>query len=157
MIAVAQAFLLTEIINREVNMSHHEIPELDTKGLRQFGLILGSILILVFGLLLPWIWNWNNLPNLQWIGTGAIVIAWALIAPDSMRGLYTWWMRIAMVIGNVVNTIILAIVYFIVITPMGSIMRMMGKDPMRRTLDKNVVSYRVISKVAARNHVERPY
>ncbi|NWF39487.1 hypothetical protein F3F96_10110 [Mariprofundus sp. NF] len=138
-------------------MSHHEIPELDTKGLRQFGLMLGAILAVIFGLLLPWAWEWENLPNLQWIGTGVIVIAWALIAPDSMRGLYNGWMRVALVIGHVINSIILAIVYFIVITPMGIVMRLMGKDPMRRTLDKTIASYRVISKVADRNHVERPY
>jgi len=66
-------------------------------------------------------------------------------------------MRVAMFIGNIVNSIILAIVYFIVITPMGMVMRMMGKDPMRRTLDKSVASYRVISKVRDRTHMERPY
>jgi ABC-type uncharacterized transport system permease subunit len=138
-------------------MSHNEIPELDTKGLRQFGLMLGGILAVVFGLLLPWTWELDNLPNVSWIGAGAVVIGWALIAPDSMRGLYNGWMRVALAIGNVINTIILAIVYFIVITPMGVIMRLIGKDPMRRTLDGNVTSYRVISKIAAKNHVERPY
>jgi len=138
-------------------MLHNEIPELDTKGLRQFGLMLGGILVLVFGLLLPWIWEWENLPNLKWIGAGLLIITWALLAPNSMRGLYYGWMRVAMVIGNVVNAVILAIVFFLVITPMGVAMRMMGKDPMCRTLDKSVVSYRVISKVPDKNHVERPY
>jgi len=138
-------------------MPHHEIPELDSKGLRQFGLMLGGILTVLFGFLLPWMWHWDNFPNLQWIGTGAVVIAWALAAPDSMRGLYHGWMRVAMAIGNVVNTFILAIVFYVVITPMGMIMRMMGKDPMHRRLDKSVESYRVNSKVADRSHVERPF
>jgi len=138
-------------------MSHMEIPELDTKGLRQFGLILGAILAVIFGLLLPWIWEWDNLPNFVWIGIGAAITLWALTSPDSMRGLYYGWMRVAMAIGNVVNAIILGFVFFIVITTMGIVMRMMGKDPMRRTLDATVASYRVISKVADKNHVERPY
>jgi len=138
-------------------MSHNEIPDLDTKGLHQFGLMLGGILIVLFGLLLPWSREWENLPNYQWIAIGVLVVAWALIAPDSMRGLYNGWMRIAMAIGNVMNRIILAIVYFIVITPMGIVMRMMDKDPMRRTLNKSVASYRVISQIRDRNHVERPY
>ena len=137
--------------------SHNEIPELDTRGLRQFGLMLGGVLALIFGLLLPWIRKWEHLPDLQWIGAGAVVIAWSLIAPGSMNGLYRGWMRIAMAIGNVINAIVLAIVFFIVITPMGIVMRMVGRDPMHRTLDKSVASYRVISKVAARNHVERPF
>ena len=142
-------------------MSHNEIPELDTAGLRQFGLMLGGILIVIFGFILPWSWEWEweweNLPDYQWIATGALVVAWALIAPDSMRGLYHGWMWVAMKIGHVVNSVILAIVYFLVITPMGLVMRLLGKDPMRRTLDKDVVSYRVISKVPAKDHVERPY
>ena len=138
-------------------MLQNEIPELDTAGLRQFGLMLGCILAVVFGLLLPWTWEWENVPNLQWIASGVLVVAWALIAPNSMRGLYNGWMSVAMVIGNIINSIILATVYYLVITPMGPGMRLLGKDPMRRTLDKTVASYRVISKVAARTHVERPY
>jgi len=62
-----------------------------------------------------------------------------------------------MMIGSVVNATVLAIVFFMVITPMGMIMRMMGKDPMRRKLDKSLASYRMISKVRADNHVERPF
>jgi len=138
-------------------MLHNEIPELDSKGLRQFGLILGGILIVLFGFLLPWSREWDGFPNYLWIMAGTLVVAWALIAPGSMRGLYRGWMRISMMIGNVMNRVILAIVYFIVITPMGVVMRLMDKDPMRRKLDKSVASYRVLSKVRHRNHVERPY
>ena len=60
-------------------------------------------------------------------------------------------------IGHVVNTSILAIVYFIVITPMGMVMRIMGKDAMTRTLDDKLESYRVISKARNPNHTERPF
>jgi hypothetical protein len=138
-------------------MLNQKIPELDTKGLRQFGLMLGAILVIVFGLLLPWIWEWENLPNLYWIGAGAVVVVWALVAPNSMCGFYTGWMRVAMVIGFVINNFILAIVFYIVITPAGIVMRQLGKDPMRRALERNALSYRVQSKVSARNHVERPF
>ena len=138
-------------------MAHQEIPELSSKGLRQFGLILASILILLFGVLLPWVWNWSSFPNQIWIGAGLVILVWALIAPSSMRGLYIGWMRIALVIGDAVNTLILALVFYFVMTPMGVVMRLTGKDPMHRKLDTSLTSYRVISKVRARNHVERPF
>ncbi len=138
-------------------MSHQEIPELDTKGLRQFGLTLGGILAVVFGLLLPWKWEWNALPNWYWIAGGAVIAAWALIDAGSMRSLYRAWMRVAMAIGSVVNAVILAIVFFLLITPMGLLSRMMGKDPMRRSIDANAGSYRVKSKLAERDHMERTY
>jgi len=138
-------------------MPHQEIPELDTKGLRQFGLMLGAIFMVLFGFILPWSWGWESSPNYLWVAIGALVLVWALVAPESMRALYHAWMRVAMAIGNVVNGIILAVVYFVVIAPMGIVMRVMGKDPMCRELDKSMASYRVISKVRDRNHVERPY
>jgi len=138
-------------------MAQEDIPELDSKGLRQFGLILGGVLALVFGCLLPWSWELEQQPNVWWIGAGIAAAIWALLAPDSLRGFYMRWMRVAMAIGHVVNTLILAIVYFIVITPMALVMRLMGKDPMARALDRQAVSYRVLSTVADKKHVERPY
>ena len=138
-------------------MSHHEIPEMDTRGLCRFGLMLGGVLALVFGVLLPWRFDLDQSPNLWWIGGGVLVALWALAAPDSLRGLYMVWMRMAMKISHVVNVLILSVVYFLVIAPMGLIMRAMGRDPMRRRLEPKAESYRVASKPAPRNHVERPF
>lgn len=135
----------------------NDIPKLDTKGLQQFGLILGGILIVGLGLLLPWMWNWHNLPNYIWVGLGLVIIIWALVAPDLLRNLYVNWMRVAMIIGHVVNSVILAAVFFIVITPMALIMNILGKDPMSRKLDKNIQSYRINSKIPNKNHFERPF
>lgn len=138
-------------------MARHDIPELDTKGLRQFGLILGGIFCFLFGLLLPWLWDWKSLPNWIFIGIGIVIIIWALLAPDSMRTLYNGWMRIALLIGNTVNMFILAIVFYLVIMPMGLFMRVLGKDPLRLKLDHQTKSYRVESKVNPKSHMERPF
>jgi hypothetical protein len=138
-------------------MAGHDIPELDTKGLRQFGLILGGLLCVLFGFLLPWLWNWDALPNWVFIGLGIATIIWALLAPDSIKPLYYGWMRIALLIGNTINSIILAIVFFGVITPMGLFMRILGKDPLRRKIDEQAKSYRVVSKARPKNHMERPF
>jgi len=138
-------------------MSYQEIPMLDSKGLRQFGLMLGIFVALVFGMLLPWIWEWEDLPNFAWIGVGGLLLLWAVLAPGSMKGLYIVWMRVALIIGLIVNFIILSSVFFFLITPMGLVFRVLGKDPMRRSFDDSAMSYRVASKVAAPNHVERPY
>lgn len=138
-------------------MQHQKIPELDCKGLQQFGFILAFILVGVFGFLLPWKWQWNALPNWYFIGGGIVIAAWALIDAGSMRGLYKAWMLVVMPIGIIVNAIILAIVFFLLITPMGLVNRKMGNDPMRRSLDPSASSYRIKSKVAARDHMERMY
>ena len=67
------------------------------------------------------------------------------------------WMAVAMSIGYVINSVVLATIFYIVITPMAIGLRILGKDLMHLRLDESVVSYRVITKVRLRNHVERPY
>jgi len=138
-------------------MLDKKILGIDKKGLQQFGLILGGLLLFGFGLVLPWFNDWDNVPNLQWMGVGTIVIVWALTAPSSIRVFYVWWMRVALVIGSVINFIILGFVFYFVITFMGIVMRFTGRDPMRRSLDKNIKSYRIKSIIRSKNHVERPF
>ena len=137
-------------------MVRGEIPELDVAGLRRFGLLLGSLLAGVFGLLLPWLGE-GLVPDLMWLAAGVITVVWALTAPASLRGFYRAWMRVAMAIGSVVNSIILGVVFFLVLTPIGVLMRLLGKDPLRRRWDARAASYRIPSRVPSRNHVERPF
>jgi len=133
----------------------HDIPELDAKGLRQFGLMLAGFIAGIFGLLLPWIWGFS-LPVWPWV-VGGVFLVWSLLAPTSMRPVYVGWMRVALLIGGVINRILLGTVFYLVIFPMGIIMRMMGKDPMRRKLDESKKSYRVQTKDAPREHMEKPF
>jgi hypothetical protein len=48
-------------------------------------------------------------------------------------------------------------VFYIVLTPMGLIMRLAGKDSMARRLDAKVASYRVKSLATPPNRVEKPF
>lgn len=135
---------------------HSEIPQLSDKELQKFGFLLAGLLILVFGMLLPYLRDWE-LPNYYCIAIGVLIATWALVRPASMRGFYNTWMRIAMVIGNIVNSAILAIVYFLVITPMAMVMRLIGKDPMNRNWNKTAQSYRKNSAIPPKKHFERPF
>lgn len=136
-------------------MLKHEIPELDKKGLRQFGLMMAGFIAGIFGLVLPWIWG-LSFPLWPWV-IGTVFLFWSLAAPASIRPVYSGWMRIAMVIGSVINYVVLAVVFYVVMLPMGLVMRAMGKDPMARKFDEALKSYRVISKEPSRKHMERPF
>ena len=69
----------------------HEIPTLSRKGLREFAIVTGGVLAVIFGLLLPWIFD-NSYPYWPWI-VWAVLSAWGLIAPMSLRPVYRLWMR----------------------------------------------------------------
>ncbi|TNF92206.1 MAG: sxtJ [Gammaproteobacteria bacterium] len=119
----------------------HEIPELDKKGLRDFGVITGVLFAVFFGLLLPWIFNYA-FHWWPWIVCGVLIL-WAFVHPLSLNPVYRVWTRIGMMIGAVVTRVILGAVFFLVVTPIGIIMRALGKDLLSKKLDPEMTTYRV--------------
>ena len=65
----------------------------------------------------------------------------ALIAPALLAPLNRLWMRLALLLHKIVSPVVLGIMFFLVITPMGLVMRLVGKDPLRLRWDAGVNSY----------------
>ncbi len=137
------------------DLTMHSIPELDARGLRQFALTTGGILAVLFGLLLPWLFD-AGLPYWPWI-IAVILAVWGLAAPKSLRPVYLGWMRFGLAISRVTTPLILSLVFFLVFTPAGLIMRLARHDPMQRRLSADADSYREPSRTAAPESMERPY
>jgi hypothetical protein len=125
------------------------------KELRKFGLTTGIIVALLFGMFLPWIFSRPS-PRWPW-GVSSVLIIWALITPGTLKIVYSIWMRISHVLGYINTKIVLAIVFYLVFTPMGVLMKIFRKDPMRRKIDNGVISYRCASVKQPKEHMERPY
>ena len=51
------------------------------------------------------------------------------------------WTRAASPIGWTISTLVLAVVYYLVLTPIGLIMRVVGYDPMHRKIDRDATTY----------------
>jgi Kef-type K+ transport system membrane component KefB len=135
--------------------STHPFPELDRKGLREFGIVTGGIVAVLFGLFFPWLLE-RDLPLWPWVFAGALAL-WALVAPQSLRPLYRLWMRLGLLLSRVTTPVILGIVFFFVILPMALVMRLTGHDPMARRFDDRAESYRVPSHPPKRENMERPF
>ena len=133
----------------------HEIPELDKKGLRQFGLVTGSIIALLFGFILPWLFNLNY-PLWPWYLAGALAF-WALLAPATMRGLYRGWMRFGILISKFTTPIIIGLVFFLAIVPTALIMKILRRDAMHRKPDKKLDTYRSPSHTSDKSQMEKPF
>jgi hypothetical protein len=77
-----------------------------------------------------------------WIVAGSAVVAVVgLIAPTLIRPLYLGWMLAVFPVGWALSYLILAAVFFLVITPIGMVMRWRGQDPLERKIDRGQVSY----------------
>jgi hypothetical protein len=133
----------------------HYIPELDHKGLREFGLTTGAAVVIIFGLFFPWMLG-LDWPAWPWIIAAPIWLL-ALIHPPWLRPVYRGWMRFGLLASKVMTPLVLGIVFFVMISPMAMVRRLMGKDPMNRTLDPNQDSYRVSSTKSPKEKLERPF
>lgn len=136
-------------------MAIHSIPELDKKGLRDFGLMTGAIVAGLFGIVFPWLLE-RPWPLWPWIIFG-VLGAFALIAPMLLNYIYKPWMRFGLLASRITTPLILGIVFFLVITPMGVVRQMMKRDALHRHFDKQATTYRTPSTQAPNNQLERPF
>ena len=104
---------------------------------RSLGLVFAAVFLLVgFGPLLTGgdvrIWSI------------AVALAFGLVAliiPATLGPLNRLWTRFGLLLHKIVSPIVLGIMFFLVITPMGFVMRMLGKDPLRLRRDPKTGSY----------------
>ena len=135
--------------------SEHKIPELDRKGLREFGLVTGGIIAVLFGLFFPWLIE-RPIPRWPWVIFG-VLAALALAAPLALKPVYHWWMRFGLLLSKITTPLIMGIVFYLVITPMALVMRLAGKDSMARQLHKQAQSYRIKSTATPPKRLEKPF
>lgn len=133
----------------------HQITELDKKGLREFGLIGGAIVAILFGLVLP-ITRHHSLSILPWLIAGILWI-WALVAPATLNLVYQIWMRIGLVLGWIQTRVILGVVFYIIIVPMGLMKRLLNQDSRAPGFQSNLPTYRQSSRIRTQESMEKPF
>ena len=136
-------------------MKVSDIPDLDRGELRKFGLTTGAIVAILFGGLIPWMWDFRY-PTWPWIVFG-ILAALAIFAPMLLQPVHRTWMRIGLLISKVTTPIIMGFVFFLVIMPVGIIIRIAGRDPLHRKLDSSTDTYRVDPHAFGHDSLENPY
>ncbi len=72
---------------------------------------------------------------------GGLVCAVYYALPRSRRAIYRAWICLVSPIGWALSLVILAIVYFVVVTPIGLFMRLIGHDPLSRRRSREATTY----------------
>lgn len=107
------------------------------KELRSFAFTLSCFLGFLGGLVL---WQKGETGYLLWV-IGMVILSLGLLKPRLLRPIHNGWMGMSFVMGFFMTHLILALLYYLVITPVALVMRALGKDPLRLRHDRNVVSY----------------
>ena len=125
-----------------------------TTQLRSFGLIVGGIFAVIG--VWPALWH-SQAPRLWGLLLGGVLIVLALVWPRSLAHVYRLWMAVGEVLGWINTRLILGVVFYGLFTPMGLIMRLRGKDPMRRTLTPEADTYRVVRQPRPSSHMRHQF
>ena len=131
-------------------MTNRENQQPTTKDLRQFGLLVGG----VFSMIGAWpVVFRGESPRLWAIILGGVLIILGAIVPQSLKQIHAGWMKLGHVLGAINTRIILGVIYYGLITPMGVVMRLMGKDSMHRAFRQDAATYRVVRAPRPRQHM----
>ena len=109
------------------------------RELRQFGFIWLGFFIF-FGLVAWLKFDSPATAKGLWIAAAVVpLVGW--FVPAFMRLVFVGMSYAAFPIGFVVSHVVLALVYFLILTPIGLVMRLVGHDPMTRDFDADAPTY----------------
>ena len=120
------------MIQLDLNPSH--------KTLRQFGLI-SLIMLTIIGLLLGWRFGLPKGIVIGLCAAGAGLFILSQISVRLIRPVYVGLMIVSFPIGWVISHLVMIIFFFGIITPVGLVFRLLGRDALHRKWDLQAKSY----------------
>lgn len=126
----------------------------EAKQLRSFGLLVGG----AFGVIGLWPQLFRSESPRPWaLILATVLIGLGLMLPGSLGPAYRVWMRIGHVLGWINTRIILGMAYYAFFTPLGHLIRLLGRDPMRRNFTPDTDTYRVLRSPRPPDHLHRQF
>ena len=102
---------------------------------RSFGLLVGGILAVMGGW---WLYRGRFPSAAPWVaGAGGLLFLLGLAAPALLGTPYRLWMKLAEGMSYVMTRVVLLLVFYVAIVPIGLLRRLMGSDPLRRRAGKS--------------------
>jgi len=95
---------------------------------RKFGLTVGIAFLVLAGLSL---WRGHDRAPLILGGLGLLLALAGLLVPSHLGPVFRAWMGVAHALSRITTPIFMGLVYFVVLTPTGLLMRLFGKRPLR--------------------------
>tara|TARA_B100000945_G_C20360084_1_gene586698 strand:- start:126 stop:539 length:414 start_codon:yes stop_codon:yes gene_type:complete len=109
----------------------------EKKDLIKFGITIGILLLIIAGML-----SWKEKDSFQiLLIIGAILCLFSVVIPIILKPIYWIWMIFATILGWVMTRLILTILFYIIITPIGLILRLFGKQFLELRWNRNDKSY----------------
>jgi hypothetical protein len=131
------------------------------RELRQFGAVFLTGFVVIGGLKYLWPWEWlitrdEGLGSIL-ITIGVVVGLIGLTGHKIALPFYWTWLGTAYVLGNITSRIIVGAIFFLVVTPIGFLSRLVGRDRLWLKKPERTSYWQKISLPAATEQYERQF
>lgn len=106
-------------------------------AVKKTGLTVGVVLILLSLLL----WYLGKTSAIYFSSFGGLFVILALVFPSLLRPFHIAWMMLALLMGFVMSRVILTILFYLILTPISLIAKIVGKKFMPLGFDKKAATY----------------
>jgi polyferredoxin len=123
-------------------------------SLRSFGFIVAG----GFAVIALWPMVFRGESPRSWaLAISIVMSSTGLIYPPILKPVFKVWMAIGEVLGWINTRIILSVLFYGLIVPIGFFLRMTKKDPMQRAFDRNATTYRIPRTKRPATHMQRQF
>lgn len=104
---------------------------------RSFGLVMAAFFAIL------WMAPLLRRDQPRWwsFGIAAMFVAVSIAIPRILGPLNRVWTTLGSLMHRVVNPIVMGVLFFVTVTPMGLLMRAFGRDPLRLKIERESLSY----------------
>ena len=104
---------------------------------RSFGLIVATFFLIIT------FWPLIHAEPIRWwaLGVAGVFAALALLWTAALAPLNKSWTKLGVLLYRIVSPVVMAFLFYVIVTPMGLLMRMLGKDTLRLRRDPGAASY----------------
>lgn len=120
-------------------MLKEELKHIDSsdEAVKKTGLTVGIVLILISLLL----WYLGKSSFVYFSGIGGLFVILSFIVIPVLRPFHKLWMMLALALGFVMSRVILTLLFYLVLSPIALIAKLVGKKFMPLGFDKNAKTY----------------
>jgi hypothetical protein len=126
-------------------MAHEDLTrdqQVEGSSDRSFGLVFAGVFLVVA----CWPLFYWELPRWWALGVAVVFAVISIWKPALLARPNRLWTKLGLLLGKIVSPIALGIVFYGVVAPIGLLVRITGKDPLRLKLDSSADSYWILRK-----------
>jgi hypothetical protein len=121
-------------------MTHEDFSrqeEVKPSSDRSFGLVVASFFLIVG------FWPLLRAQPIRWwaLAVAAVFALLALLWTAALAPLNRLWVKLGALLYKVVSPVVMALLFYVTVTPIALLMRLLGKDPLRLRRDPDAASY----------------